>query len=458
MPAYLFPNDTDFLVTRTGQQSITGQKTFLAGSSGVVGIIFQGASGQTADLTQWQNSAGTPVLRVLSGGAIKMGSHITGALAVNLDIIGSTIGLAVRGAGLSRSVTNKALTGNVATLTTSVAHGFTAGRKVVVSGVDATFDGTYTIKAVPTTTTFTYDKTNADIAAVAATGTANAYSQSANLAEWQDHAGASLASVSPLGRFFSDTYYTVAGGGQSFFTSQPGQSALNIFSNTGSAAGPPVLNIRGASGQSANLQEWQTSTGTVRSFFDGGGGLRIANGAQGFDGNSWFQIAPLDGGHKAMVIRGAANQGANLLEIQNSAGTVLSRINASGIVQGVDTGWHVIGAAGEPAFQNGWRNYTGAGGYIPARFRKHADGRIEVQGLIENPTAGGSIAFFLPAGYRIGNPGGGPSTHNLIHFPASAAGGITGGNIRPDGGLIATANTAGGWFDLGATPSYLAEA
>lgn len=72
----------------------------------------------------------------------------------------------------SASVSNKALTANVATLTTSAAHDFVSGQQVVVSGVDATFDGTYTIESVPTATTFTYAKTAADVASVAATGTA----------------------------------------------------------------------------------------------------------------------------------------------------------------------------------------------------------------------------------------------------------------------------------------------
>ena len=69
------------------------------------------------------------------------------------------------------TVTNKALTSNVATLTTSSAHGFTAGDSVGVSGVDSTFNGTYTVKAVPSTTTFTYDKTASNVASTAASGT-----------------------------------------------------------------------------------------------------------------------------------------------------------------------------------------------------------------------------------------------------------------------------------------------
>ncbi len=65
------------------------------------------------------------------------------------------------------SINNKALTSNVATLTTTAAHGLAIGMQVVISGVDATFNGEYRVKAVPTTTTFTYDKTAADVASTA---------------------------------------------------------------------------------------------------------------------------------------------------------------------------------------------------------------------------------------------------------------------------------------------------
>jgi hypothetical protein len=68
---------------------------------------------------------------------------------------------------ITASVSNKALTTNVATLTTSSAHGFAAGMEVVITGVDAVFNGTYTIATVPTTTTFTYAKTNANVTSTA---------------------------------------------------------------------------------------------------------------------------------------------------------------------------------------------------------------------------------------------------------------------------------------------------
>jgi hypothetical protein len=73
---------------------------------------------------------------------------------------------------ITRTVSNKALTGNIATLTTSADHTYLVGDVVVVSGVDATFNGTYNIIDVPTTTTFTYAKTASNVTSAVATGSA----------------------------------------------------------------------------------------------------------------------------------------------------------------------------------------------------------------------------------------------------------------------------------------------
>ena len=65
------------------------------------------------------------------------------------------------------SITNKALTSNVATLTTSTAHGLTVGMDITITDVDATFNGTYRITVVPTTTTFRYAKVASDVTSTA---------------------------------------------------------------------------------------------------------------------------------------------------------------------------------------------------------------------------------------------------------------------------------------------------
>jgi hypothetical protein len=71
--------------------------------------------------------------------------------------------------GIAAVVTNKALTSNVATLTTDAVHLYKAGDKVEVSIGDPTFDGIFDIVAVPTTTTFTYAKTSSNVASTAVT-------------------------------------------------------------------------------------------------------------------------------------------------------------------------------------------------------------------------------------------------------------------------------------------------
>ena len=67
------------------------------------------------------------------------------------------------------SITNKALSGNVTTLTSSASHNLTIGDTVVVSGVDATFNGTYTVTATPTSTTFSYAKTASNVSSTVVT-------------------------------------------------------------------------------------------------------------------------------------------------------------------------------------------------------------------------------------------------------------------------------------------------
>src|SRR5437870_8324062 len=54
-------------------------------------------------------------------------------------------------------------TSNIVTITTTSPHGFTQGQTVVISGVtDTSFNGTFIIASVPSTTTFTYSQIGSD--------------------------------------------------------------------------------------------------------------------------------------------------------------------------------------------------------------------------------------------------------------------------------------------------------
>jgi hypothetical protein len=69
-----------------------------------------------------------------------------------------------------RVIRSRELIGNIATITTTNAHGIVLGEQVVISGIDATFNGTYTATSIPTPNTFTYEKTASNVATATVTG------------------------------------------------------------------------------------------------------------------------------------------------------------------------------------------------------------------------------------------------------------------------------------------------
>lgn len=69
------------------------------------------------------------------------------------------------------TVTNKQITSNVATLTVSSAHTFVVGETITVSGVDATFNGSYEVTATPTALTVRYAKNASNVTSTGSSGT-----------------------------------------------------------------------------------------------------------------------------------------------------------------------------------------------------------------------------------------------------------------------------------------------
>jgi hypothetical protein len=92
---------------------------------------------------------------------------------VHIETNGGTtvvLGAGYSGNGPYRPVTTASLTSNVVTLTTSVPHYVLAGDVINVNSLGAPYDGTYTIASVPTSTTLTYAKTNANVASATVVG------------------------------------------------------------------------------------------------------------------------------------------------------------------------------------------------------------------------------------------------------------------------------------------------
>lgn len=76
------------------------------------------------------------------------------------------------GINQTRTINLTSLTSNVATIRTTVAHNLSVGNTVTISGAtNAVYNGTYTVSQIVNTTQFRYNRTNANIAQVTASGT-----------------------------------------------------------------------------------------------------------------------------------------------------------------------------------------------------------------------------------------------------------------------------------------------
>jgi len=215
-PSFTITGDHDgyIFVEAPSGTSGNGDLVLATGSNGAQNRIVFAAGGLQSDNTQMvitpdQNihieiptpstSPTTGALTVVGGVGIQGDVNIQGTIAfggsgttvetsnlavvdpqlyVNKDSTGDTYDSAFLGeygetiSSIAKSVNNKALTSNVATLTTSTNHTFVKGDVVVVTGVDATFNGTHVVRSVPTATTFTFDKVASNVTSASATGTA----------------------------------------------------------------------------------------------------------------------------------------------------------------------------------------------------------------------------------------------------------------------------------------------
>lgn len=129
--------------------------------------------------------------------------------------------------GQPAAISNLALTSNVVTITTSVNHNFSAGQSVSIAmltgpALFADANGTFVIASVPSTTTFTYALTHANITSTAATG----FTTANNLVGQTIWAGLKLTNTSVAATDANQVFLRqqdgVAGGALQLHTSRGG--------------------------------------------------------------------------------------------------------------------------------------------------------------------------------------------------------------------------------------------
>jgi hypothetical protein len=101
-----------------------------------------------------------------------------------------------------------------------------------------------------------------------------AASQTANLQEWQNSAGTTLASINSAGTARLPIITDVAGTGSLIY-----MNASNVEINTRSVGNIGLI-VSGVASQSANLQEWRNSASTVLSAIDTAGNFTKGDGDQ----------------------------------------------------------------------------------------------------------------------------------------------------------------------------------
>lgn len=102
-----------------------------------------------------------------------------------------------------------------------------------------------------------------------------------------------------------------------------------------------------------------------------------------------------------------------------------------------DTGWHTVGATGEPAFQNGWVNFDSR----TIQFRR-INGETRLRGIGKSGTVG-AVVFNLPVGYRCET-----RVVNDNHFPCVSNSVFGLGAANGNGDILVMAGSSNAWFDF----------
>jgi hypothetical protein len=325
-----------FIVTEFGSTIIGGNTNFggrlnvQPTNTTTIGQIIRGATSATADLLVYQNSSAT-----ILGGRNALGQIYTGSVS---PIAGNTV-TALTAASASSTTVATYTYGTVST-----SNQVAVGQLVTITGFTAEtyFNGTFAITAVGGSSgawTFTVVGTGFTVASatvlgsyvLAAQTSITPYSlgtvglvikansgQSVNLQEWQNSAGAILARVNNVGAFVTGSVAIIGA------NSNTPNSQLFVLGNT---AANPVAVVKGAALQSANLQEWQDSSGVVKAGVNSAG--RGFFNATASSSSAYLLV----GGNNTTVaqqeLQAAASQTADIARLLNSAGTVIGGRNAN---------------------------------------------------------------------------------------------------------------------------------
>ena len=191
------------------------------------------------------------------------------------------------------------------------------------------------------------------------------------------------------------------------------------INNDFTSAATPVFVVRGAASQSANLQEWQKSDGTITTFVNASGSFRIGTNIVNTAMALNLDYAGITTG-LGLVIRGAVSQTANLQEWQNSGGTVLTSVNSTGGLSLTQTGNAITTVAQGRANLGGAVYGSGFFGTVNVTGESSGYG-IDVRGNAATPSFGARIRSGNSANVSLIVQAESSQTANLQQWQNSSA-------------------------------------
>lgn len=315
-----------------------GRGQFVTSDATQTPIIAKGAASQTANLQEWQDSAGNVLANIKPDGRVRSGSfgptgsgsiiatnYDTGALVV-LTAADANKGLVIRRNSATQTANlfeTQTETGTaLATINGAGGASFNTlnmgtgtGKVGIASGIDPNL--------------------NIAIGAAASRGITvkAAASQTANLQEWQDSTGAVQAFVNPAGRVATSMLVSVSGG-KAYI--QPNGDTGGILLGTNNDANKGLVIRRNSATQTANLFEIQDETGSPWTWSTSGGSFRVSRLTVNSTpaGGYGIFVLPQATFDVAAVVQGRASQTGDLQQWQNSTGGLLARVTAGGGVYG----------------------------------------------------------------------------------------------------------------------------
>jgi len=218
--------------------SATGYGLFVrSGATGSIGVLVRGASGQTGDLQAWQNSGSTTLASISSSGSFFTNSTLFTTLQTYI------YGASDYGAALnviSRSTANAGVIVRGRASQSADLQQWQNSAGGTASSVDAFgnagFGGTAASSSFGLRVA-----TNAN-PAVIGIAVVGAASQSADLQQWRNSAGGTVARVNNLGEFFAPIIWTT--NAYAGFTEQSAGGALRMTKLTAAGSNPGAGNGR----------------------------------------------------------------------------------------------------------------------------------------------------------------------------------------------------------------------